>query len=91
MVYWRYQVLKDGETMNRYELINALLDKDNKPEKKDSGLKTFLAVVGALALIGAAVYAVFRFLTPDYLKDLDSDFEDDFDDFFEEENEKAES
>ena len=76
--------------MSKYELIDALLEKRNQPAAKGSGLKTFLAIIGAIAIIAAVVYAIYRFFTPDYLKDLDSDFDDDFDDFFEEEEPLAE-
>ena len=31
-------------------------------------------------------YAVFRFVTPDYLEDFEDDFDDDFDDYFDEDD-----
>ena len=47
-------------------------------------------VVG-LSLIHISVagiaYAVYRFVTPDYLEDFEDDFDDDFDDYFEDEDE----
>ncbi len=51
-----------------------------------------LAVVGAVAAVAAIAYAVYRFLTPDYLEDFEDDFEDDFvddfmDDCFEDDDE----
>ena len=37
----------------------------------------------------AIAYAVYRYLTPDYLEDFEDDFDDDFDDdFFEDEEEE---
>lgn len=68
------------------ELIAAL----NKEEKKKSNILVWvLAIVGAVAAIAGIAYAVYRFLTPDYLEDFEEDFEDDFDDCFEDED-KAE-
>ena len=40
-----------------------------------------------IAVVAAAVYAIYRFMTPDYLEDFDDDFDDDFDeDFFDDED-----
>ena len=39
-----------------------------------------------LPLCAAMVYAVFRFVTPDYLEDFEDDFDDDFDDYFDEDD-----
>ena len=64
--------------MNKYDILSALLNKEEKPVRRESGLKTFLAIIGVLAIVAVAVYAIYRFFTPDYLKDLDSDFDDDF-------------
>lgn len=65
------------------ELIAAL----NKEEKKKSNILVWvLAIVGAVAAIAGIAYAVYRFLTPDYLEDFEEDFEDDFDDCFEDED-----
>ena len=36
-----------------------------------------LAIIGAVAAVAAIAYAVYRFLTPDYLEDFEDDFEDD--------------
>ena len=70
------------------ELIAAL----NKEEKKKSNILVWvLAIVGAVAAIAGIAYAVYRFLTPDYLEDFEEDFEDDFDDCFEDEDKKHET
>ena len=39
-----------------------------------------LAILGAVAAVGAIAYAVYRYFTPDYLEDFEEEFEDDFDD-----------
>ena len=69
------------------------LKKDN--EKKGNTVLWVLAIIGAVAAVAAIAYAVYRYMTPDYLDDFDDefddDFEDDFDDeFFEDEEETAE-
>lgn len=56
----------------------------NDNECKSGGfLVKFLAIVGAITVIAAIAYAVYRYFTPDYLEDL----EDDFDDYFEDDDE----
>ena len=75
--------------MNKYDILSALMNKENRPAKDSSPIKTFFAIVGVIAVVAGIVYAIYRFLTPDYLKDLDSDFDDDFDDFFEDETDAA--
>ncbi|MDO4332446.1 MAG: DUF4366 domain-containing protein [Eubacteriales bacterium] len=59
------------------ELIkkNELLRK--KDDEKKNCLVWILAIVGAVAVIAAIAYAVYRYMTPDYLDDFDDDFEDD--------------
>ena len=62
--------------------VNELLGK--KEEKKDSGntVLWILAIIGAIAAVAGIAYAVYRYLTPDYLEDFEDDFDDDFDDDF---------
>ena len=36
--------------------------------------------IGIVAAVAAVAYAVYRYLTPDYLEDFDDDFDDDFED-----------
>ena len=67
--------------------------------KSGSFLVKFLAIVGAVTIVAAIAYAVYRYFTPDYLEDLEDDFDDYFDDddeFVDEDNpmddfEKADS
>ena len=70
--------------------LSELLNKKNEDEKKKNVLVWVLAIVGAVAAVAAIAYAVYRFLTPDYLEDFEDDFEDDFDDYFEDEDEEKE-
>lgn len=65
------------------ELIAALTKKEE--EKTKNTVLWALAIIGAVAAVAGIAYAVYRFLTPDYLEDFEEDFDDDFDDYFEDE------
>ena len=68
--------------------LNDIIRVTRKPEpvkEKKNTLIIVLAVVGAIAAIAAIAYAVYRFVTPDYL----DEFDDDFDDEFEEDEKEA--
>ena len=57
---------------NLCDLINK------KEEKKEcKTLLWVLAIIGAVAAIAAIAYAVYRYLTPDYLEDFEDEFEED--------------
>lgn len=57
-----------------------------KKEKK-SKVGVVLAVIGGIVLIAAAAYAVYRWVMPMFLDNLDDDFDDEFDeDFFEDDD-----
>lgn len=63
------------------------LNKEN--EKKGNTLLWVLAIIGAVAAVAAIAYAVYRYMTPDYLDDFDDEFDDDFeDDFFDDEEDE---
>lgn len=67
------------------KLYEMLQKKDNCKIKKV--LLWILAIVGAVAAIAAIAYAVYRFVTPDYLEDFEDEFDDDFEDEFFEDDE----
>lgn len=68
--------------------VNELLGR-KKEEDKCNKLLWVFAIIGAIAAVAAIAYAVYRYLTPDYLEDFEDDFEDDFDDdFFEDEEDE---
>ena len=92
---------KRGHAMSKKEIINKLDDilesagvngiigRKKVEEKKSNTLLWVLAIIGAVAAVAAIAYAVYRYLTPDYLEDFEDDFDDDFeDDFFEDEEEE---
>lgn len=65
--------------------LNELLRK--KEEEKGKNIIVWvLAVLGAVAAVAGIAYAVYCFLTPDYLEDFEDDFDDDFDDYFSDED-----
>ena len=41
-----------------------------------------------MAAVAGIAYAVYCFLTPDYLEDFEEDFDDDFDDYFSEDDQE---
>ena len=66
------------------DILDALQKRET--EKKRNTLVCILAVVGAVAAVCGIAYAIYRFLKPDYLEDLEEDFDDDFEDFFEDDD-----
>lgn len=69
--------------------VNEMLGRKKEEEKKSNTLLWVLAIIGAVAAVAAIAYAVYRYLTPDYLEDFEDDFDDDFDDdFFEDEDDE---
>ena len=63
--------------------LNELLHKKEDPiEEKKHTLLIILAVIGAIAAIAGIAYAVYKFVTPNYLEDFEDDFDDEFDDEF---------
>lgn len=74
---------KDVYNMTRIEDLLAALQKRDEEKNKNTVL-WILAIIGAVTAVAGIAYAVYRYLTPDYLED----FEDDFDDYFEEDLEE---
>ena len=70
---------KMEELMNASKL-NELLHKKEEEDKKKTCILWILAIIGIVAAVAAVAYAVYRYLTPDYLEDFDDDFDDDFED-----------
>lgn len=70
--------------------IKDLKDYWNRKEadkKKSNTILWIFAAIGIVTAVAAIAYAVYRYMTPDYLEDFDDDFDDDFeDDFFEDED-----
>lgn len=70
--------------MARLDELMAALQK-REDEKHKNCVLWILAIVGAIVAVAGIAYAVYRYMTPDYLEDFEDDFDDDFDDFFEDE------
>lgn len=63
--------------------LNELIHKKEDPiEKRKHTVIFILAIVGAIAAIAGIAYAVYKYMTPDYLEDFDDDFDDEFEDDF---------
>ena len=62
------------------EVLELLKQRERESEKPKNVILWVLAIVGAVAAVAGIAYAVYRFVTPDYL-------DDDFDDYFEDEDE----
>ena len=63
--------------------LGELIHKKDPVEEKKHTLLCVLAIVGGIAAIAGIAYAVYRYMTPDYLEDFDDDFdeyEDDLED-----------
>lgn len=58
----------------------------NEAEQQKNAVIWVLAIIGAVAAVAAIAFAVYKFVTPDYLEDFEEDFDDDFDDYFSEED-----
>lgn len=58
----------------------------SEAEKQKNTVIWVLAIIGAIAAVAAIAFAVYKFVTPDYLEDFEEDFDDDFDDYFSEED-----
>lgn len=75
------------------ELLEVLKAKEllKKDDDRKNCVLWVLAIVGAVAVIAGIAYAVYRYMTPDYLDDFDDDFDDDFEDEEEEAAPEAEA
>jgi len=74
---------KFSELLAASKLSELIHKKEDPIEKKKHTLIFILAIVGAIAAIAGIAYAVYKFMTPDYLEDFEDDFDDEFDDDFE--------
>lgn len=81
------------DAMNKVEELIAetrlkeLLHRD-EAEKQKNTVIWVLAIIGAIAAVAAIAFAVYKFVTPDYLEDFEEDFDDDFDDYFSDDDEQ---
>lgn len=52
--------------------LNEILHKNEAEKQKNTVIWT-LAIIGAVAAVAAIAYAVYRFVSPDYLDDFEDD------------------
>ena len=50
-----------------------------KKEKEDNKIVWALAIIGAIAAVAGIAFAVYKYLTPDYMDDFDEDFDECYD------------
>ena len=77
------EALSRVEELMNTSRINELIHKREEDEKKKNCILWVLAIIGAVAAVAGAAYAIYRFVNRDYY----DDFEDDFEDLFEDEDE----
>ncbi len=71
--------------------LNELIEAKRADENLNKKVLWGLAIIGAVAAVVAIAAAVYKYLSPDYLDELD-DFDDEFDDdFFDDEPDFAEA
>ena len=100
--FWNLTSLKEREDriMNTWSKVEELMDfvknhdikemksllNKQEEEKSKNVLLWVFAAIGVVVAVAAIAYAVYRYMTPDYLEDFEDDFDDDFEDaFFEDE------
>ena len=81
---------KVEDVMAAVKLNELLKKKDEEIEAKadKKAVKTILIICGVVVLAAAVAFAIYKFMTPDYLDDFDDDFFDD-DDLVEDESASA--
>ena len=62
--------------------LSELMSNDKKDESKK--VLWVLAIIGAVAAVAGIAALVYKYLSPDYLEDIDDDYDDFDDDFFDE-------
>lgn len=83
--------MKNFEDLLAAIKISSLLEK--KEDEQCKKVLWTLAIIGAVAVVAGIAAAVYKYLSPDYLDDIEDEFEDDFfdDDDEDEEEEVAEA
>ena len=71
--------------------VNELLHKKELEEKNKNTIVIVLAILGAVAAVAAIAFAVYKYLTPDYLDDFDDMYDNFDDDFIEFSDDKPEA
>ena len=75
---------KIEEMITESKLYEMLRKREQDKVKKT--ILCIIAIVGAVIAVAGIAYAVYRYISPDYLEDFEEDLDDDFEeDFFEDE------
>ena len=70
---------KFEDLMNTVKIHDFCCKKQQEEEEKSHAVVWVLAIIGAVAVIAGIAYAVYRYLTPNYIDMIDEDFDDDLD------------
>ncbi len=70
---------KISDMLAESKLGELIKKKEDPIEEKKHTLIFVLAIIGAIAAVAAIAYAVYRYVTPDYMDEFDDDFDDDLD------------
>ena len=79
----RWSMLKSDTSDRIEDLIHRLKLSEIYAEKEEEArmkriILTVLAVIGAIAAVAGIAFAVYKFMSKDYLEDYEDDFDDDF-------------
>lgn len=64
------------DLINATKLGELLYKKQREQSKRNECIITILAIIGAIAAVAGIAYAVYNYLSPDYLEDFDDDFDE---------------
>ena len=68
--------MKNLDDLINVAKIQELVKREDPQARATRRVVWVLAIIGAVAAIAGIAYAVYRYLTPDYLDDFDDDFFD---------------
>ena len=83
------RIMKNLDDLINAAKIQELIKREDPQEKATRRILWVFAIIGAITAVAGIAYAVYSYLTPDYLDDFDDDIDDDFDDDFFDDDEET--